>query len=168
MPGPGLFSGSSVVIDDMNVVMEPGDELRRRLPNGLGDVYRIDDPRFFDARGMPRHYQVKLSRKGSFQHGTGGHYINVTGPNARVNINSTDNSTNIVNSGDVFGVMRQAVKAGVADPIRRGEIVAAINEAEAARGSTGFTAAYQKIVSVAADHLGILLPFLPALTALLA
>lgn len=161
------FAGSVFIVEDMKAIMEPGDEIRRHLPNGRDDVYRIDDPSLYDTGRMPAHYQVKVSRKGSYEHATGGYYVNVTGPNARVNIGSTDNSTNVVNSGDVFGDMRQAIEAGVQDPARREEILAAIGRAEKARGTPGFLAAYQQIVSVAADHLGILLPFLPALTGLL-
>jgi hypothetical protein len=111
---------------------------------------------------------VKVSRKGSFAHQTGGYFVNMSGPNARVNIGSTDNSTNIVQSGDVFAEMRQAIQAGVADSVRKAEIMAAIDEAEKARGSGSFLQAYQKVVGTAADHLSLLTPFLPALTVMLA
>jgi hypothetical protein len=162
-----FFAGNIFIVEDMNADMQPGDELRRRLPNGRDDVYRIDDPALFDTGRLVAHYQVKVSRKGIFAPDTGGYYVNVSGPNSRVNIASTDNSTNVVNSGDVFGDMRQAIEAGVSNEARRVEIIAAIDAAEEAKGTSGFLAAYQKVVSVAADHLGLLLPFLPAFTSLL-
>ena len=161
------FNGSVFIIEDMKAVMEPGDEIRRQLPNGQDDVYSIDDPCLYHIGMTPAHYQVRVSRKGIYNHATGGNYISVTGPNARVNIGPTDNSPNVVNSGDVFGQMRQAIETGVQDPTHRNEILAAINQAEKIKGTFGFLAEYQKIVSVSADHLGILLPFLPALTSLL-
>jgi hypothetical protein len=161
------YAGNIFIIDDMKADLEPGDELRRVLPNGKDDVYRVDDPKLFDTGRMPAHYQVKVSRKGNFAHQTGGYFINVSGPNARVNIGSTDNSTNTVRTGDVFADMRQAIEAGVTDPERKAEIMAAINEAESAKGSGGFLKAYQNIVGTAADHLGVLTPFLPALTGML-
>ena len=34
-------------------------------------------------------------------------------------------------------------------------------------GGTGFVGAYQKFVGLAADHMGVIGPFLPALTGLL-
>lgn len=161
------FAGNIFIIDDMKADLEPGDELRRVLPNGKDDVYKVDDPKLFDTGHMPAHYQVKVSRKGSFAHQTGGYLVNVSGANARVNIGSTDNSTNIVQTGNIFADMRQAIDAKVADPTRKAEIIAAINEAEAAKGSSGFLQAYQKVIGIAADHLGLLSPFLPALTAML-
>lgn len=161
------FAGSIFFVEDMKADMEPGDELRRTLPNGKDDVFNIDDPTLFDTRGMTAHYQVKVSRKGTFAPNTGRHIIHVNGPNARVNIGSTDNSTNVSHSGPVFGDMRQAVEHGVEDSVRRAEILAAIDEAERAKGTGGFLAAYQKLVSVAADYIGILSPFIPALTAML-
>lgn len=161
------FSGSIFVVEDMNADMQPGDELRRRLPNGKDDVYKIDDPALFNTGRMPAHYQVKVSRKGTFDHNAGGHMISVTGPNSRVNLHSTDNSTNISYSGDVFGEMRTAIQTGVSDPTRRADIISAINEAEEAKGGSGFLSAYQKVVGVAADHIGLLGPFLPALSGMI-
>ena len=161
------FAGNVFIVEDMSADMQPGDDLRRRLPNGKDDIFRIDDPALFDTGHMGAHYQVKVSRKGTFEQATGGYYVNVTGTNSRVNIGSSDYSTNVVNSGDVFGDMRQAINLGVNDEARRADIVAAIDAAEKAKGTGGFAAAYQSVVSVAADHLGLLLPFLPAFSALL-
>lgn len=164
---PAYYAGNIFIVDDMRADMEPGDELRRLLPNGKDDVFRIDDPRLYDTGHLPAHYQVKVSRKGTFPHNTGGHYISVSGPNSRVNLNSTDNSTNIVNSGDIFGDMRQVINGRVIDPAQRQEILRAIDEAEEVRGTPSFLAAYQRVVSVAADHIGLLAPFLPALAAMI-
>ncbi len=161
------FAGNLFIVEDMNADMQPGDELRRSLPNGKDDVYQIVDPALYDTGRMPAHYQIKVSRKGTFDHNAGGHLISVTGPNSRVNINSTDNSTNVAYAGDLFGDMRNVIQAGVADPARRSEIVAAIDDAERAKGTTNFLSAYQKVVSVAADHVGLLSPFLPSLTGLI-
>jgi hypothetical protein len=164
---PAYFAGNTVIIDDMKADMEAGDELRRLLPNGKDDVFRIDDPQYYDTGHFPAHYQVKVSRKGTFTHNTGGHYISVTGPNSRVNVGSTDHSTNVSQSGNVFGDMRQAVQLGVTDPAERSGILGAIDDAEKARGTDKFLSAYQRLVSVAADHIGILGPFLPALAGMM-
>lgn len=161
------FAGNVFIVEDMKADMQAGDELRRLLPNGKDDVYRITDPALYDTGRLPAHYQVKVSRKGTYDHDAGGYKISVTGPNSRVNLNSTDNSTNISYSGDVFGDMRNAIQTGVADPAKRCEIIAAIDEAEQAKGGPKFLSAYQKVVGVAADHLGLLGPFLPALTSMI-
>lgn len=161
------FAGDTVFVDDPTVDVEPGDELRRRLPNGKDDAYRVVDSTYVNTDLVAPHHQIKIARKGTFPAGTGGYYVTVSGANARVNIGSTDNSTNVVGDADVFNAMRQAITAGVPDPLRRAEIVTAIDAAEGARGTGAFVKAYRDVMGIAADHLGLLLPFLPALTEML-
>ena len=47
--------------------------------------------------GIPAYYQASYRREGQAQSGQPGYVIHMAGPNARVNINSTDSSTNVVN-----------------------------------------------------------------------
>lgn len=162
-----FYAGGIFIVEDMKADVRPGDELRRMLPNGNDDVFAVDDPELFNTGIVATHYQVKVSRKGTFSHNVGGHFISVSGPNARVNVGSNDHSTNISHQGDVFGDIRQAVKVGVREEAKRAEILAAIDEAERTKGTGGFLTAYQKVISIAADHIGLLGPFLPALTALI-
>ncbi|WP_298303017.1 hypothetical protein [uncultured Erythrobacter sp.] len=151
----------------MSADMEPGDELRRQLPNGKDDVYLIKDPALYRTGMVPDHYQVKVERKGVMSANTGGHYISVSGANSRVNINSTDNSSNSTTSNEVFTDLRVAVQAGVPDAVERDAILAAIDEAEEAKGTAGFTSAYQKLMGSAANHMTVIAPFLPALSQML-
>jgi hypothetical protein len=94
---------------------------------------------------------------------------NVSGPNARINIQSTDLSTNIVNveSAALFDKLRNVIQESVqdADAIKR--LSEQVDAMQAAAGTKTFLGAYQQFVSVAADHLSLFLPFLPALTQLL-
>lgn len=161
--------GEVVIVPDPSVVIQPGDEMRRTLPNGTDDTFEVVDPQFHDRTfGIPAHFQVKVRRKGMFPHHTGGHLnITVSGPNARVNVNSTDRSTNIVGDSAVFGDIRAAIIKGVPDEAARGGLIEAVDEMEATREGGGFVAAYQKFIGLAADHIGVIGPFLPALSGLL-
>lgn len=92
--------------------------------------------------------------------------IAVTGDNARVNIGSTDNSTNTVNQGALFSDVVAAIERGV--PGEHGAVlIEAAREMERTQGTPDFAGAYQRFVGLAADHMTLLIPFLPALTALL-
>ncbi|MEM7667220.1 MAG: hypothetical protein AAF250_15305 [Pseudomonadota bacterium] len=162
-----FYCGSHFMVEDMSADMQPGDELRRVLPNGKDDVYLIKDPAFFNTGMIPDHYQVKVERKGVMPANSGGHYISVSGPNSRVNINSTDNSNNANTSNQVFADMRIAVNEGVSDEVQRQAILAAIDEAEEAKGTAGFTSAYQKLMGSAANHMTVIAPFLPGLSQML-
>jgi hypothetical protein len=96
-----------------------------------------------------------------------GHVITVSGPNSRVNIDSTDQSTNAVVGGDIFNEINRALVAGVQNDSARALLETQINRMEAAidaRDRKSFTASYQTFIGLAADYMTILTPFLPALT----
>ncbi len=93
----GLFGEKGLTTEDMSVDIEPGDEVRRKLPTGKEEVFEVLQTSFHEAfHSITANFSIKLRRKGTLPAGTGGHYIQVTGNNARVNIGSTDNSTNTV------------------------------------------------------------------------
>lgn len=93
---------------------------------------------------------------------------NVSGSGARVNINSTDSSVNIVNTevSKVFTQLREAVSQ-IPDPIARSEIERSVAEMEQAQGSSSFLQKYQAFIASAANHMTIFAPVIPALTGLL-
>lgn len=161
---------NTIVVPDPTVVIHPGDEMRRSLPNGTDETFEVVDPRFQDQfHGIPAHFQVKVRRKGTFPHHTGGNLsITMSGPNSRVNIGSTDNSKNVVGNISVFNDLRTAISNGVSDEEDRRKLLAAAEDMEHQHGSGGFLGAYQRFMSIAADHLGVLGPLLPAVSALLA
>jgi hypothetical protein len=94
------------------------------------------------------------------------HSIHLHGDHSRINVNSTDNSTNIVSESRVFLEMRETA-AAVPDEADRAHIVAAVGELEKAQGSVGFFPAYQTFIEVAANHMTLFAPFLPALAQML-
>lgn len=93
---------------------------------------------------------------------------NVSGNNSRINVNSQDLSVNVIDS-RVTEVFEQVREAGekVTDPIAKAKIDMAIEELEKAYGAGNFLSKYQAFISVAADHMTLFAPILPALTALL-
>ncbi len=155
-----------IMVFDVSIPINVGDEVRRKLPSGLDETFEVLEPTFFEQlRNIKAHYQIKYRRKGTFPHGAGGNYtVHVTGSNSRVNIASTDRSTNVVVEGDVFGNLTAALRKDVRPGPELDRLVAAIEEMRAQQKTPGFAAAYQKFVSISADHLGIIAPFLPALT----
>jgi hypothetical protein len=56
--------------------------------------------------------------------------------------------------------------AKVPDPARRREIIAVVNELEEARGSSSYAERFTSFLSVAADVMTIISPFIPVLAAL--
>ncbi|MGO9263440.1 MAG: hypothetical protein ACLQBA_00905 [Candidatus Binataceae bacterium] len=96
-----------------------------------------------------------------------GHTFNVTGANSRVNFNSTDQSTNTVITSTLFNEIHKALDDGVQDVAERANLKMLLTSLEAASDQKSFVTKYQRFITAAADHVTILTPFLPALTALL-
>lgn len=98
---------------------------------------------------------------------TAGTVYVLSGPGARVNVNSTDNSVNTISisEADVFPKLRSELNAKVPDPVRRQEIIAGVNELEQARGSSTYAEKFTTFLSIAADVMTIISPFIPVLAA---
>ncbi len=163
----GMIHSGEVIIPNAQIEILTGDEIRRKLPNGVEEAFEVIDPVFFDNHhGIPAHYQVKVKRKGIFPHGTGGNYsITVSGQNSRVNINSQDHSQNIVADKIVFSQMREALDRSLHDAADREKLKALISKMEQTAGNRSeFMQAYQAFIATAANHMTILAPFIPALS----
>jgi hypothetical protein len=89
--------------------------------------------------------------------------FNVNGPNARINIGSTDNSTNVFHQNTPFSEMRKAIEAGVADAIERADLLKRLAELEQAKDRKSASERYQAFVTLAANHMTTLGPLLPVL-----
>ena len=92
-----------------------------------------------------------------------------SGPGGRLNVNSTDNSVNVVSisEGDVFPRLRQEIEANVIDPAKRQEIVAKLDELEQSRGTPTYAARFRDFIAVTADIVTIIGPFIQPLTTLI-
>jgi hypothetical protein len=92
-----LVSGKMIFIPDPRVPIAPNDAILRQLPSGLVERLVVTDPGFYAGiSGIPAHYQVKYRREGQEPAGRPGYVVHVSGNNSRVNIQSTDNSTNSI------------------------------------------------------------------------
>lgn len=94
---------------------------------------------------------------------------NVTGTNSRVNINSSDSSTNTVTSEtvNIFTQLRDALNQ-IGDEEQRETISTKIDAMESSHGTSGFLSDYQGFMASAANHMTVFAPLLPSLAQLLA
>ncbi|KMY50536.1 hypothetical protein [Peribacillus loiseleuriae] len=94
---------------------------------------------------------------------------NVHGSNARINVHSVDNSTNIVNttSQHLFDELRNVLQNNIADSTQRTVIIDAVNNLEESQNTPRFMDAYQRFISLAVDHMQLITPFIPVLTQML-
>lgn len=81
-------------------LIEPNDLIQRVMSNGGTETFKVIDPGFHEGlHSIPAHYQMKVQKLGipEAEKAIRSITYNISGPNARVNNHSTDNSTNVVN-----------------------------------------------------------------------
>src|SRR5260370_2166777 len=109
----------------------------------------------------------KLRPPGSVQN-----VYHLHGHNSRLNIQSTDNSTNIVNltSNELFLQLREQLSEAL-DGNAKKEVLERLDELEKAQNTPRFGLSYTRFMAVAADHWTLIAPlispYLPALSEML-
>jgi len=95
--------------------------------------------------------------------------FHLEGANPRVNMNSHDQSLNVVTtSGDqIFTSLRQKITSDIPASDERNEILERLTQLEKAQNSRTFAQRYTEFIAVAANHIALITPFIPALTEML-
>jgi hypothetical protein len=158
----------TIIHFDTQIPVRVGDTVLRTTPAGA-DTFIVEDPGFQPGHGsIEPSYVMKVRRADAAVKAPGGTVYNVTGANARFNINSTDSSVNVVNQvpSELFDTLRQALEKAVPSPDRE-ELVRLSRELESNVGKKTFQERYVAFMQLAATHVDVVTPFLPALTQLL-
>jgi len=95
------------------------------------------------------------------------HQGDVTGSGNKSYVRSDDKSTNI-NSNNLFSLLSSAISEGTPEGNTKVEMLRLVRELEATQGGAEYPNTYQRFIAVAADHMALIGPFVPALTALIA
>lgn len=174
---PASVSSKGITTFDQRLIsgelaVEEGDVVLRELPNGLTERYLIMETGYMpEFQGIDAHYSMKVRKetaiskeKASFV----GNVFNLTGSNVRVNLNSTDNSVNLMKSQNeaVFTDLRQAILGGVEGELQA-KLLAGVTELEKAHQTPNFNVRFQEFMTVAANAITVVGPFLPALSKML-
>jgi hypothetical protein len=95
---PAAVSTGQITTFAKDLPIEVGDHFMRKLPSGLVDDYIVSDPGYHSgiAGAIQPHYQVKVRRSDASAATPQTIIASVIGENARVNIHTTDNSSNTV------------------------------------------------------------------------
>jgi len=130
---------NKVFMNAGKVLVEPNDLIVRRMSNGGEETYRVIDPCFYEEfHGIEAHYQMKVQKLGLPEARAAVQSItyNISGPNARVNNSSVDNSTNIVQVDarllDYIEQLRSSITSSGLPPSEQSEALEIVEEVEAA------------------------------------
>ena len=163
----GRITGGKLITFDSTLPIQRGDRFLRRLPSELEEEFIVEDPGYQAAiPGMEAHFQAKIRRSDTPAQSLQTFVNNIQGANTRVNINSTDNSSNVVNQDSrtqVYNDLRGRLVEINADGKTIEAIRNSIDEMEEAHGTASFKEKYLNFMSVAASHVGVFGPLLATL-----
>jgi hypothetical protein len=166
---PADVQPKMIFIDDASIPVEEGDRLQRTLPSKLVESYVVLDRGFYsDAGGFGDHYQIQVRKETAITAMPHANVFNLHGPNSRVNIQSTDHSSNSVHIEPeaVFEGLRAALRSGI-HAADQESLLRRVERLEVTSRTPSFAAAYKDFIQAAANHITIIAPFIPALTSFL-
>jgi hypothetical protein len=91
----------------------------------------------------------------------------VTGSAARLIQGGSDHSINDVVEGFSFQQLTEVIERSLGAGAERDALLAQVTELRSTKGTGEFIRAYQRFINLAADHMTILAPFIPGLTAMI-
>lgn len=149
-----------ILLNDVNVPIEVGDYLEQTRSNGITDRYEIIAVTVYD-RGPLKHIEAKYHVRVNTQTNPS---FNINGNISaeRVYINSTDNSTNTISNEQKFNELKQAVTT----LHNAKELIEIITKLETAKDKKTYSEHLGKFLTMAADSITIVSPFISWLTSL--
>ena len=162
-----------IITQDVSLLIEEGDTIERDLPHGRKETFSVTHVQFHRSLGRIKDfYEITTGNPNSVANRPGalGVSVHVTGsPHTRVNLNSVDNSSNVSNTQahEVFHRTRHLLQTGVEDSEERAALLQSVNEMEATHETQDFITKYKDFMGLAANHMTVLTPIIPALTTLL-
>ena len=173
---PALVDKENITMDEVTIPLSIGDRIERKLPSGQVEVLTVTKVHLTKGSGgrsgIPDFYEIEYESEGVQKHPVQPAPVNIhvsDSPQTRVNVNSTDHSANIINNQaeDVFSQIRELLTDALANSNELDLLLERVDDMERSRESGNFTRAYNDFIAAAAAHLTVLVPVLPALTALL-
>ena len=144
-----------------DVLVEPNDLIQRIMSNGGIETFKVIDPGFHEGlHGIPSHYQMRVQKLGlpDAEKAIQSITYNISGPNARVNNNSVDNSTNISNANSDISehitMLRQEIQRLINDHEEQKEALELVDAIEGQFKSDSPSKAVVKTLITALPHVG--------------
>jgi len=166
-----MVQSGKIIIPDGKLPIEEQDIIYRSLPSGLVESYVINDRGYIAGiSGIEGFYQALVTKENTIKQDQYQNIINVYnlhGENSKVNVNSIDNSVNMIKDNkEVFDKLISIINEQSDEKIRNQAIALAI-ELKENIGKPSFIDRYKELIALMADQISIIAPLLPALTALI-
>lgn len=146
----------SIIEHVRNLVLNWALELERAGVTGDGLSFSVQEQK------MAKSAHISIGTfQGTFNTG------DLSGTNSRISQNSTDDSTNISADLSVFGAVEAAIKDGIQNVETRDLLLDDLERLKSSPEGSSRVKAYRQFISDAANHITVLGPFIPGLTAFL-
>jgi hypothetical protein len=165
---------SKILLFGDQVVVDVDDAIVHTARNGAVQRYSVLDVHYQAGEmDLPAVTTLKVEKQGSKAVGRSSasqHTYNLSGDNARINIRSTDNSINTVNAAisPVFNQLRTELERLPEDHPQKIALLKSVDDLSTAPpNSQTFTDRFNKFMSLAANCVTVVTPFLPEITKML-
>lgn len=162
-----------IFIHDKTIPLEDGDTIRRILPTGITENYSVLDNGFYHGgNGLPGGYQAKVQKEtlSSYsQKVNSSNIYHINASNSNVNVSPTNSHiTNVMHEENIFSKIRDELDTKIRDDELKTKIMLSLSELEQCKNTSKFRGKYDAFVSLLANYVTIITPFLPALAKMLA
>ena len=146
-----------------DLIVEEGDFLIRNLSNGGMEKYVVIKANFSEGVpnfGIPANYNLEVEKTTISKKQ---HIPTISaGDNARIMVNSTDNSINIQITKD--NIWEQLVEVIKLQCNNQSDLLRLVSEMKGTQGTSKFKEKYQAFIALAANHITVFAPFIPVLS----
>lgn len=149
------------------IPLDEFDVIIHKIRDNFKKEYVVTNAGYYNDEIFGPHYQADIEPKAIFdkrQKETSINDITISGNNPKVNINSTDNSINIVSTpfNEIYEKLNE-----IEDENIRNDSIRCLKELEESKDSETYKSKYVEFINILSDHVSIIAPFLPALSQLL-
>ena len=168
-----FVDGDEILVSDITVPIEVGTRLSRTLPSGVIEEFVVDNFDYLSPElvGSEAHYRIDFTKTTSKPRSSGHTIVNnISGANARILIDSTDNSQNYYLSEpqrESLQPLLEALKSSHIPSEDAALIEGKILQMAGASSKQSFADSYNEFMASAANHMTVFVPFLPLLTSFL-
>lgn len=163
-----LFDSNLIFVGDVKIPIEEGDFVERILPSKTVEKYLITKVDCFTDSSLS-HYELGFEKQVGLKKKENSSIVyNIGNVSGKVNIGSTDNSINCnicCNEKKVFDDLRAVIQESI---LNNDIALLELDKLENSYGTKTFAAQYHSFIQSVADHITIIAPFLPTLSAMMA
>lgn len=164
---------NKIIIVDVTIPIEDNDRIIHQRPNGTSVEFIVIDANLVEPPKMssfPVSYILTVKKKNAIDKHSYPSQVtyNMYGSQSRINMNSQDNSTNVIykNDKEIFQALVHVIQTKI-EGQEKEELLRIVDDMEKTQGTKNFIQKYQEFMQLAANHMVLLSPFLPALSQLL-